>query len=80
MKKWMETYGEDADGNRGTKVQMFELDDSIYERSDIAELLILKGLSTEDSGSTTVDYEDCEVPITIEEYHEEMRLLEKDQK
>lgn len=79
MEIWTEkNYGADADGNRGVKMTMFELDDSEEERLDIAEHLILKGYTAEDSGSVEITFHGIDMDVDVAEYSAEIAELEKD--
>lgn len=76
MKTWREVYGEDADGNRGVMTDMYELEYTKQEKEDIAEILYeafvsLCGIT----GGATIVYNDIEIEVEIEEYHDELITL-----
>ena len=74
MRVWRELYGDNADGNMGVMVDMYEVEDS--DKEEIIELLypyyaeqnIIKGL-------ITITYEELDIEVEISDYEEE--LLEK---
>jgi hypothetical protein len=77
MKTYIDkNYGADADGNRGITVYEYELEDTQDERDEIAEILYLKGYTSEDDHMTSIVYEDVDIEVDIGEYCSELCALE----
>lgn len=82
MKFWFDTYGEDADGNRGQKVIDYDFEDTKEEREEIVEALyqrfIEQGLEVENADIEVycnLIEENIEVSVEVENYIDD--LIEK---
>ena len=80
MKVWeemygQEIYGQDADGNRGVMITMYELEYTEEEYEDIAMILLGEGYTYEDTGVVEIFYNGIYLDINIEEYKDTMMKL-----
>ena len=76
MKVWTEMYGADADGNRGVLTTYWELEGTEVENEEIARILYEQGFTTDDDGTTTIEYQDMEIEVDVEEYMADIMMLE----
>jgi len=78
MKFWFDTYGEDADGNRGQKVIDYDFDNSAEEREEIVECLYERFLEEQVDGMVDVDIycnlidDNITVEVDIENYIDDL--------
>ena len=77
MKTWYENYGEDADGNRGVRTLMYELENTDEEKSDISQILYDFNFSSEDSGTTEIEYDGVNIEVLVEDYSDELKEIEE---
>lgn len=80
MKTWKENYGEDADGNRGQMVTMYELEGTDAEIEDIAEILYDSFIDGEVQGLKEIEYEGLTIEVEISDYQDKLiELAEADE-
>ena len=75
MKTWRENYGADADGNRGEMVDMYELEHTDEEISDIVEIIYEDFIQGRVKGVKEIELDGINVEIDVGDYKDD--ILEK---
>ena len=79
MRVWQELYGDDADGNRGVMVDMYEVEDG--DKEEVVELLYPYFAEEKiTQGLISLTFQDIDIEIEISDYTVELivRIQEDD--
>lgn len=78
MQVWYENYGADADGNRGVKTLMWELEGTEQEIREIAELIREADHGSDDVGiNVSITYEGIDMEVDVDDYMDEIIAQEQ---